>query len=124
MTSPEEAIRRARDHAAARRGGDGRAPDQPPGLEGSITPDRLSLEQLSDWAVLEVDPAQVYSTRPWGALTVALKRLLLRLLRQYHVELEARQTRFNIAVLLQLRELDERVARIERRDRRAEAPEG
>jgi hypothetical protein len=34
--------------------------------------------------------------------------MLLRLLRQYHVELEAKQTRFNVAVVERLRELERR----------------
>jgi hypothetical protein len=64
--------------------------------------------------VIEVDPEGVYSTRRLGAPITALKRLLLRLLRQYHVELESQQTRFNIALLTYLRDLEARVGRLER----------
>ena len=63
---------------------------------------------------MEVDPELVYSTRRFGAPITGLKRVLLRLLRQYHVELEAQQTRFNIAVVLHLRDLEVRVDRLER----------
>ena len=64
--------------------------------------------------MIEIDAAEVvYSTRRGGAPVTSLKRLLLRLLRQYLVELEARQTRFNIALLARLRALEERVERLE-----------
>ena len=111
MTSPEEAIEQARERAARRRG-EATTPGAAP-LDASITPERPSLELLSEWSVIEVDPSNVYSTRRAGAPITALKRLLLRLLRQYHGELEARQTRFNIALLSQFRDLDERVSRLE-----------
>ena len=120
MTSPEEAIEQARERAARRRGGADAS--GPAALDASITPERPSLELLSDWSVIEVDSANVYSTRRAGAPITALKRLLLRLLRQYHGELEARQTRFNIALLSQFRDLDERVARLEAAADRTEAP--
>lgn len=67
-----------------------------------------SLEDLERWAAIEVDVEAVYSTRRGGAPITALKRLLLRLLRQYHLELEARQTRFNVALVERLRELERR----------------
>jgi len=51
----------------------------------------------------------MYSTRSAGAPITWVKRLLLRLLRQYFVELEARQTRFNIAMLERLDALEARV---------------
>ena len=113
MTSPEEAIAQARERAARMRAQAGGRSVAPAGLESSITSDRPSLELLSEWAVIEVDRSQVYSTRRAGAPITALKRLLLRMLRQYHVELEARQTRFNIALLSQFRDLEERVSRLE-----------
>lgn len=114
MTSPEEAIAQARERAARERG---EAGGSPAALESSITSDRPSLELLSEWAVIEVDRSRVYSTRRAGVPITALKRLLLRLLRQYHVELEARQTRFNIALVSQFRDLEERVSRLEREEK-------
>ena len=81
-------------------------------LDASILDGEPSRELLSEWAVIELDPDElVYSTRAAGAPITALKRLLVHLLRQYFVELEARQTRFNIAVLARLDALEERVAR-------------
>lgn len=71
-----------------------------PGAAGTV-----SDEQLRQWAVIEVDPREVYSTRRLGAPITFLKRFMLRLLRQYTMELEARQTRFNLALLARLREL-------------------
>jgi hypothetical protein len=59
----------------------------------------------------------VYSTRPAGAPITFFKRLLVRLLRQYLVELESRQTRFNIALLARLGALEERVGRLESQHR-------
>ncbi len=120
MTSPEEAIEQARERAARRRG-EANTP-WPAALDASITPERPSLELLSEWSVIEVDYSNVYSTRRAGAPITALKRLLLRLLRQYHGELEARQTRFNIALLSQFRDLDERVSRLEAEAKRSGPP--
>ena len=62
-----------------------------------------SRELLAEWAVIEIDRDEViYSTRRGGAPITFFKRLLARLLRQYFIELEARQTRFNIALLERL----------------------
>ena len=122
MSSPEEAIDQARERAARRRAGEDGA-SRPPRLEGSITSDRPNFDLLSQWALIEIDRSQIYSTRRAGAPITALKRLLLRLLRQYHGAHEASQTRFNYALLSQFRDLDERVARLEGRDAGPEAPE-
>ena len=105
--NPEDAVERAR--AAARE-----APAEPPGaeadaLERAIAPGRPSDEVLQEWAAISVDPSLLYSTRRLGAPVTGVKRLMLRLLRQYTAELEAQQTRFNLAVLARLRELERRV---------------
>jgi hypothetical protein len=114
MTRPEEALERARE-AAERKRGEGVYPEPGPGaLEESITAERPDLDLVAEWAVIAVDPDLVYSTRRAGAPITAFKRLLVRLLRQYHVELEAQQTRFNIALLAHVRDLERRVARLER----------
>lgn len=102
MTRPEDARERAREAAARRRAEGGYA--EPPGLEEPPTPERPSLEQLREWALIEVDPSLVYSTRRLGGPVTFVKRLLLRLLRQYTTELEAQQTRFNVGVLAWLEE--------------------
>ena len=59
--------------------------------------------------MIEIEPDLLYSTRRGGAPVTALKRLLMRLLRQYFVELEARQTRFNLGVLAAISELEQRM---------------
>jgi hypothetical protein len=115
MTSPEDALARARERAERRRA-EGAYPPAASGgeLDETIVAGEPSWELLSEWAEIEVDPELVYSTRRGGAPITAFKRLLLRLLRQYLVEVEARQTRFNIALLSTVRSLEERVERLER----------
>lgn len=65
-------------------------------------PARPDLARLREWAIIEVDPELLYSTRKGGAPITWFKRLLLRLLRQYTAELEAQQTRFNVGVVAYL----------------------
>ena len=67
-----------------------------------------SDELLQEWAVIEVDPELVYSTPPSRRAADVRQARLLRLLRQYTAELEAQQTRFNLALLGRLRELERR----------------
>jgi hypothetical protein len=101
VTRPEEALAAAR--AAAARAGHVEAP----GLDAPVAPEKPTPEQLREWALIEVDPDLVYSTRRFGGPITFVKKLLLRLLRQYTTELEAQQTRFNVAVLAYLRELEQ-----------------
>jgi hypothetical protein len=110
VTTPEEALERAREAARAKRERGGYADSEPP-----APPERLGPGQLAEWAVIEVDPRHVYSTRRAGAPITALKRLLMRLLKQYTNEAEAKQTRFNLALLGMLNDLEARVAELERR---------
>ena len=114
MTRPEEALELAREAAARKRSKGDYPPPGPGALEASIAPPDPEL--IADWAVVAVDPDLVYSTRRIGAPMTGLKRLLMRLLRQYHVELEAQQTRFNIALLSRVRDLERRVSALERAD--------
>ena len=65
--------------------------------------------------MIDVDDSALYSTRRGGAPVTAVKRLLVRLLRQYFVEAEAKQTRFNVALLDRYQELERRVEELERR---------
>ena len=113
MTRPDEALAAARRAVAARRARGGYAGVGRGGaLDASILDGEPSRELLSEWAVIEIDPDDfVYSTRPGGAPITGVKRLLVRLLRQYFLELEARQTRFNIALLARLDALEERTGR-------------
>lgn len=114
MTSPEDALEQARREAERRRAGGGYADTGEGELSESIVDGEPSRELLSQWAVIEIEPREVvYSTRPAGAPITFVKRLLARMLRQYLVELEARQTRFNIALLARLGALEKRLERLE-----------
>ena len=111
---PEDAIERARAEAERRRAAGGYLePDGADELDGVIT-GPVTPEQLREWALIEVDPALLRSTRRAGAPVTAFKRMLLRLLRQYTTELEAQQTRFNVGVLARLQELEKRLDERER----------
>ena len=98
--NPEEAAAAARE-AAAR----GPYPHDDPEPVRAAPPD---LARLREWAIIEVDKDLVYSTRKVGAPITWFKRMLLRMLRQYTTELEARQTRFNVAVVAYLERLEKR----------------
>jgi hypothetical protein len=111
VTAPEEALERARA-AAERKRAEGVYPAPREEALDFARPDR---ELLAEWAVLQGDPQAVYSTRRLGGPITAVKRLLLRALRQYLLDLEARQTRFNVALLDRLDELERRVDELERR---------
>lgn len=113
MTRPEDALEHARAEAARKRAAGEYAAVGAAALDDSIVSARPSIELLSRWAVIEGDPQLLYSTRRAGAPITALKRMIVHLLRQYLVEVEARQTRFNIALLASVQELEARVARLE-----------
>ncbi len=103
---PDEALAAARAEAERKRGeGVYPADTTAPGGKPPAGPD---LARLREWAIVEVDPALLYSTRRGGAPITFFKRLLLRLLRQYTTELEARQTRFNVGVVAYLESLGRR----------------
>jgi hypothetical protein len=84
--------------------------------EGLYPPDTLArsgkppagpdIARLREWAIVEVDPELLYSTRKGGAAITWLKRMVLRLMRQYTTELEAQQTRFNVGVVAYLESLE------------------
>jgi hypothetical protein len=102
---PEDALERARAEAARKRGeGAYPAVEQVAGP----APGGPDLARLREWAIVEVDPVLVYSTRRGGAPITWFKKLLLRLLRQYTTELEAQQTRFNVGVVAYLERLEKR----------------
>jgi hypothetical protein len=118
VTRPEEALEHAKRAAQERRAAGGYAGARRGGaLDSTFVADPPPDEVMGEWAVLAVDEGALYSTRRGGAPVTWLKRLLLRLLRQYLVELEARQTRFNLALLRRLGELEGRVEALERADR-------
>ena len=109
---PEEALEAARRAAADARAR-GAYADDLEGLEIAPT-DRVSTEQLLEWAVIEPDVELVRSTRRRGGLITWVKRALLHVLRQYHAQAHAQQTRFNLHAAVRLAELEERLERIER----------
>ena len=114
--NPEEAVEHARAEAQRKRAAGGYREDETAAqeLEDSIT-GPVTPQQLREWALIEVDTTLLRSTRRAGAPVTALKRLLLRLLRQYTAELEAQQTRFNVGVLARLQELERRLEDLEGR---------
>jgi len=114
VTRPEQAQEQARRSAELKRA-EGRYAEATgaEALDDSILGGRAPAELLSEWAVIEIEPDLLYSTRRGGAPITALKRLLLRLMRQHLVELEARQTRFNLGLLAAFEQLERRVERLE-----------
>lgn len=107
MKSPEEALAQARASAAAARD---EGPHESAALED---PRHVSLQRLTEWAVIEPQETEVYSTRRWGAPITAVKRLLVRLMRQYMASVSGQQTRFNVYALGELMALQERVRALE-----------
>jgi hypothetical protein len=108
VKSPEEALAETRARAAA--AADDEAPEESSPLEG---PQPVSLQRLTEWAVIEPEETEVYSTRRWGAPITALKKLLVRLMRQYMFSVSGQQTRFNVYALGELMALQERVRALE-----------
>jgi hypothetical protein len=87
--------------------------------------ERSGLSRLQEWAVIEIEPEVVRSTRRLGAPITRFKRFLLRMLVQYHNEQIAQIIRFNVhllgyvaAVEGRLAELERRLAELERGERR------
>jgi len=105
---PEDASEAARREAAGRAAEYAGDPALAADLDRLAGTDEVTPELLREWAVIEVDSSVLYSTRRFGGPTTLVKRLLLRLLRQYTAQLEARQTRFNLALLARLEELEDR----------------
>lgn len=112
MMRPEDALPAARAAAAAARERGEYAED----LAGfAIEPtDRISIEQLMEWAVIEPDVTQMRSTRRFGRPITYVKQLLLRGLQQHFNELTMLQARFNLNLLVRVTELQDRVADLER----------
>ena len=109
---PEDALdaaRRAVEQARAR----GAYADDLSGFTVEPT-DRISTEQLLEWAVIEPDLDLVRSTRRWGGPITAVKRAFVHVLRQYLAQVVSQQTRFNLHAAVRLAELEERLERLER----------
>ena len=113
MTSPENALELARERAAAARERGGYADDL---ARFAIDPvDAVTLEHLLEWAVVEPDLSELRSTRRLGAPITWAKRLLYRALRQYHGQVIAQQSRFNIQLAVYVGQLADRVERLEKK---------
>lgn len=110
MTEPEQALERARAAAESLRA-QGISEEAPSPHEEPDT------AKLLEWALLDPDLEDVRSTRRFGAPITAVKRLMLRLLYQYHAELIAQQTRFNVHLVRRLEQLEERIEALERAPR-------
>ena len=123
MTSPEEALERARAAAAKERDRPGSPySEDVSGMRIQPT-DRDASTRLLEWALIEPDPERVHSTRRLGAPITWVKQLLLRALHQYHGEMVAQQTRFNLEAVQHVRALEDRVAYLEQRVARSGEPE-
>ncbi len=96
MSTPEDAPDRARAALRAQRAA-GRYPDPPAPDPGPAPAD--VRRKLLEWAFIEPGVDVLRSTRRHGVPITAVKRLLRRALAQYHGELVADQTRFNLTLL-------------------------
>ena len=106
MREPREALEAARRAAAAA-----------PAVEAEKVPARLErpaeMKQLLEWAIIEPDPSEVYSTRRLGRPITALKHLLIRLLYQYLGQISAQQSRFNAHLAVHAMRLEGRMNELE-----------
>ena len=116
MRGPEQALVAARAAAASSPAVAG--DDDPWEPEGALS----SARRLARWAIIEPEPAQVYSTRRLGGPITAVKRLLIRLLSQYLDQMSAQQSRFNASVAAHVIRLEERVGALERAANERGAP--
>jgi hypothetical protein len=116
--TPERAAAEAAERArAARAAGEYADAER---LDALDPLERPTLERLREWAVLEVEPDVARSTRRLGAPITRLKRFLLRMLLQYHNELIAQETRFNLHAAGYIGILEERIRELEGRVRELE----
>lgn len=107
MREPREALDAARWAAAAA------ADDGDEAAPWSLEHKPVTKKQLVEWALIEPDMSDVYSTRRFGAPITAFKRLLIRFLYQYLGQMSAQQSRFNAHVVARLLHLEERVRALE-----------
>lgn len=109
---PEEALDAARASADRRRAA-GDYADDAPTTATAPTADGVTLVQLLEWASIEPDLADLYSTRRLGAPVTFVKRMLARGLRQYLNQIIGQQSRFNVQLVVYVSQLADRVARLE-----------
>lgn len=121
MKDPQEALEAARARAAAARA-EGGYDEAAPSFDASPVT-RVSDWRLMEWAIIEPDQAQVYSTRRFGRPVTWFKRLLIRALRQYDDQVLAQQSRFNAHVAAHVLNLDDRVRALEEAARERDGSE-
>jgi hypothetical protein len=110
VTDPDHALEQARANAASMRASGAYGED----TERAAPPSE-SHSNLIEWAVIDPDLSNVRSLRRYGAPLTFLKRGLLRLLAQYHAELTAEQSRFNVKLVEELRRLEQRLDALEQK---------
>ncbi|MHB8656972.1 MAG: hypothetical protein ACYC91_03310 [Solirubrobacteraceae bacterium] len=111
MSEPEQALPRARAGASEMRDRGGYSENVE--RSGTAQAPAITTARLLEWAVIDPDVRIVRSNRRYGAPMTAIKRLLVRLLMQYHTELLAQQIRFNLNVVGRLRQLEQRIEQLE-----------
>ncbi len=97
MTTPEEAVERARASLESMRAGGGLRPGGEPGR--GHDDHAVVAGKLFEWALIEPDVAWVRSTRRYGRADYRAQARAAVAAAQYHAELLAEQTRFNVNVL-------------------------
>jgi hypothetical protein len=112
VTSPEDALRVARERVAAMR-----SRGEPSGETSPAVAWRAadSSDALLELALVEPDPGELRSSRRAGALVTGTKHVLLRLLAAYHASVLGGQARFNVQAAAHIRRLESRIDELERR---------
>jgi hypothetical protein len=111
---PEEALAAARAAAARRRAaGDYAQEASPPPHPLAMAGEGVTLDRLLDWATIEPDLEELYSTRRFGAPVTFVKRGLARGVQQYLNQIIGQQSRFNVQLVVYVSQLADRVARLE-----------
>jgi hypothetical protein len=111
-STPEEALAEARRRAGvARAAGEYADADRMPVLG---RPEPTDLARLHEWALIEIPPEEIRSTRRLGKPITLLKRMLGRLLAQHFNEMTARQSRFNLEMLAYIIRLERKLSEVQR----------
>jgi hypothetical protein len=112
VATPEQALAEARRRVeAARAAGEYADADRLPVLG---RPEPTDLARLHEWALIEIEPEEIRSTRRIGKPITLFKRFLGRLLVQHHNSLSGQQSRFNLELLGYIVRLERKVADLQR----------
>lgn len=121
MKDPSQALEQARSASAASSSSQDESQDAP----WSLGDPSFSARRLAEWAIIEPEQAEVYSTRRLGRPITVIKHLLIRLLQQYLGQISAQQSRFNAQIAAHVLRLEERVQALEDANRgRSESSPG